>query len=375
MKKLIVSLVIVLLCAMQSQAIAVSKIYGANVNGPAPVVPFNTVVLCQAPEFCTRTMAPDWSNENIFYGYNGTNCGKSVDGGDTWQNCPANPSATIYPYYAVTRNGTVLAAGNDAGGTVLRIRRSTDGAVSWATVYDALPVDTLYITVTNGRFRCAQTADLCAYYGRDSAVQMFSLISTDDGLTWTLTSGIGQNSFSYINTAWSNDGSIGIGAVSAGDGVSTIRTMEWNGVAYLRNATNFPTTVGGLCNFPFILNGARRVICHETGSGTTYTMRSEDGTVISTFNLSGVPSDSGGNQVGQSTSTAGAIYLLRSTTIGQTGLWVSVDNAASFVQIFTTDPAGIGIGMQGSAFVGVNGCVYFSYLTSASTSTVLRVCL
>ena len=339
--------------------------------------PVTPTILCQAPEFCTRVMAPDWSdtNSNRFYGSDGANCRKSIDGGDTWANCGSNPSATAYFQYAVTDLGTVLAGANDGGGTVFRIRRSTDGAVTWNTVYDGTPIDTLNATITNGRFRCGQFSGVCAFYGRDASNSMWSLVSVNDGVTWTLTTGIGTNIFNYINTAWSSEGDIGIGAVSAGDGFSTIRTMEWNGADYSRNATNFPTTAGGQCNWAFILDGLRRSICHETTLGTTYTMRSEDGTVQKTFSLPDVPSDNGGTQVGLAYSVAtNWIGLLRTDTLGRTGIWISIDSATSFIKILATDPVGQGIGSQGSVFKGVNNCMYFSYVTTGAASTVGKIC-
>lgn len=53
---------------------------------------------------------------------------------------------------------------------------------------------------------------------------------------------------------------------------------------------------------------------------------------------------------------------------------MSIDSGTSFTKIFVTDPAGLGIGNQGSIFKGVDGCAYASYVTAGAASTVLRIC-
>lgn len=363
-----------------SESASVNKIFGAAANGPAPLVPLTPAVLCQAPSFCVRTMAPDWSDVNSerFYGSDGSNCRRSVDGAVTWTNCPANPSATIYLHYAVTRNGSVIAGANDAGGSVFRLRRSTDSATTWSTVYNSTPVDLFNTTITNNRLKCAQDIDLCWFVSRNASNQMWGLVSIDDGQTWTLTDPISvtTNVAGYFNYAFANDGSLYYAAPNAGDGFSSVRTVTYDTVNWVQGATVWPTTAGGQCNWVFLLAGNRRSICHETTLGTTYTLRNEVGTVLTTFSLPDVPSDNGGTQSGLAFSvTDQSIHLVRADTTGRTGLWVSVDSGISFVKLFATDPAGQGIGTQGSTFKGVDGCIYFSYITTAITSTVFKVCL
>lgn len=366
-----------------SESASVSKIFGAAANGPAPLVPLTPAILCQSPSLCARIIAPDWSDSNseTFYGTDGTDCRKSIDGAVTWADCGANPSATAtYLQYAVTRNGTVLAAGNDGGGSVFRVRRSTDGAASWSTAYDSAPVD-LRTTVANGRLRCAQDIDLCTYIGGTSVGnQLFGLVSTTDGATWVLTNPISAtgNVAGWLTAAMLNDGSLYYVSPSSGDGFSSNRSVTFDTANWVQNATLWPTTAGGSCNWAFFLAGAPRTICHETGTGTTYTMRDAQGATITTFSLPDVPSDSGGPQVGLAFSvTDQSIHLVRADTTGRTGLWVSVDSGVSFVKLFATDPAGQGISSQGSTFKGVDGCIYFAYLTTlgGTTSTIFKVCL
>jgi len=355
---------------------AINNIVGANVSGPKPTLPLSAVVLCQAPDFCTRVMAPDWSNTDIWYGSDGSVCRKSIDGADTWADCDAQPSATaVYNQYAVTRNGTVLAGANDGGGAVFRISRSTDGAASWTNVYSSAPVDLLNSTITNGRFRCAESQDLCTFFGRDGANNIWSLTSVDDGVTWALDTTIASpNITQYFMTAFANDGLLGYAFGGIGDGFSQYRSINWNGTEWTQASTIFtPSTAGGICNFAFILNGDLRSICHVTTLGTSWTMQDPNGTVLSTFTIPDVLTGQSA-QIGLGISmSATSIYLFYLDSTSRTGIWVSNDSGTSFTKIFATDGGGSAISTQGSIY-SVNGCVYASYLVSAFTSTVVRIC-
>lgn len=384
MKKLLFA-GLLLACALltsQSESASVNKIFGAAANGPAPSVPLTPTILCQAPSLCARIVAPDWSDPNseIFYGTDGSNCRKSIDGAVTWANCGANPSATAtYLQYAVASNGAVVAAGNDGGGTTFRIRRSTDGAASWSTVYDSTPIDLRNGTIVNGRLKCAQDTATCVFIGGSTVGnQLWGLVSTNNGASWTLTNPISAtgNVAGYLISVFANDGSLYYVSPSSGDGFSSNRSVTYDTANWVQNATLWPTTTGGVCNWAFLLAGVPKTICHETTLGTTYTMRDAQGATETTFTLPDVPSDGGGSQIGQSLSvTDQSIHLLRSDATGRTGLWVSVDSGVSFVKLFATDPAGLGISTQGTSFKGVDGCVYFAYLTAAAASTIFKVCL
>lgn len=384
-KKVVLSVVMAvgLLAAVQSDGASVNKIFGAAANGPAPSVPLTPAILCQAPSLCARVIAPDWSDadSNRFYGWDGANCRVSTDGAQTWANCGSNASPTTnMAQLAVTRNGTVLFGANDNGGSVFRIRRSTDGANSFSTVYDSTPVDLLNAAIgPNMRFRCARDIDLCIFLGASSVGnQKWALVSTNDGLTWVLTNPISLNAniSGWFSVVMANDGSLYYAAPSGVDGFSAFRSITFDTANWVESAIWTPTAAGGVCNWSFLLAGNRRTICHDTTLGTTYTMRSEIGTIVSTFSIPDVPSDNGVSSTGLALSvTDSSIHLVRSDTTGRTGLWVSADSGNSFIKLFATDPAGQGIGNQGSVFQGVDGCVYFSYITTAFSSTVFKVCL
>jgi hypothetical protein len=200
------------------------------------------------------------------------------------------------------------------------------------------------------------------------------LISTDDGATWTFAT-VGTNINGWMPTYLNSDGGVGVASVSVGDGLSNYRGYTFNGSLWVRSLIVWPTTSGGVCNWAFVMDGNPRTICHNGSTGTSYTLRDKDGNVLTTFSLPDVPSDNGSSGVGQAISVrSNAIWLVRGTTAGKTGIWVSLDGAVSFTELFTTDPAGQGIGNQGSIYEGVDGCIYIAYITSVSTSTVLKVC-
>ena len=373
--------VILLVCALlisgglsiSSQAEVVSKMVGASADCNGCITqPLTPAILCQAPSFCARIIAPDWSNTDIYYGTDGTNCRKSTDGAVTWANCTANPSTPVYSHYAVTLNGTVLAIGNDNGGTETRVRRSTNGAVSWSTVYSAAPANANTYS-PNGQFRCAATADLCTFVYRDPSNNMVSLRSTDDGLTWVVNSAIGTTLNVTMAMVMANDGLLGIAVPPNADGASNLRSLLWDGVQWTRSAVVWPTSSGGQCNWAFIIGDSRKGICHVGTTGAAYTIRDINGNIEKTFTLPDVPSDNGGSAIGLAISlTSTGIWLFRTDTAGSTGIWVSLDSGTSFVKLTTIDPPGSGIGNQGSIH-HVGGCLVASYNTTAG-STVVSVC-
>lgn len=377
--------ILVLLLALASwvpgeahaQSVSITEVLGSQLDCDPSIstcqpIPLTVTVLCQVPSSCSRMTAPDWSNPDKFYGTDGTNCRKSIDGAVTWANCGSNPSATsVYFNYAVTMNGTVLAGGNDGGGTVTRIKRSIDGGATWAQVYNAAPVDGETATVSTGRLRCAQSVNVCMYVYREPGGSGENLVSTDDGQTWTLIA-IGAVATGTGRYTLLNDGTLGIVIPPVADGVN-YRAMQYDGATWTRSLI-WPTSAGGSCNWSIVMNASRKGICHVGVAGTSYTLRSADGVIEKTFTLPDVPSDSGSPGVGMAASLIpNSIYLLRGDTAGKTGLWVSIDAGTTFVKLFATDTAGFGISSQGSIFKGANNCLYASYIAGGG-STILRVC-
>jgi hypothetical protein len=379
MKKILLTLLLVLIGISQSNSATVNRIVGLNADcGTAcQPIPLSVTILCQSPSFCSRVVAPDWTNEQRFYGTDGTNCRVSNDGGFTWSNCVSNPSTTaIYQAYAVARDGSIIAMGDDQ--LVLRVKRSTDGAVTWSTVFETSNRDNAVSPISpNVKLRCSRYSDICVYPYADTNSIPRVLMSTNNGVTWTEISLGGINAISYERGPFvltsSPTSEIGMWFPIASDGFNNYKPLLFtNGIWSLGSI--IPTTTGGLCNWDYVINGNRRAICHVGSSGITYEVRNEAGTVINTFTLPDVPSDNGANTIGLSISVRPTgIWLLRGTASGRTGLWVSNDSGVSFVKIFETDTAGFGIGNQGSIYEGVNGCIYASWVVPGS-STVIRVC-
>lgn len=367
MKSIILALIVVVYYFLPAQA-AVTTILGAAVDEP------QYEILCSPPSFCARIIAPDWTNANRFFGTDGSNCRVSENKGRTWTNCASNPSTTIYLHYAVTQNGYVVSAGNDNGGTELRIRRSTNKAVTWSTVYSAAPVDLLPYS-NNGRLRCSQTSAVCTFIYINGTTP-HELISTDEGATWSLdpSGAIGAVATTSGHTAFANSSTLGMYGPNASDGVSNNRSLVWNGAGWTRTSI-WPTTAGGQCNWTYINNGLNRAICHVGSLGTQYETREQDGTILNTFTLPGVPSDNGGNSIGLAISRfPGEVWVLRNDSVGNTGIWFSNDDGNTYEKRYTIYPPAEGMGNQGSIFQGIDNCWYASYLRAASNSTVIRVC-
>lgn len=349
---------------------AVQKILGGAADCPACVVfPLTPVILCQAPEFCTRTMAPDWSDSETFYGTDMTDCRKSVDGGDTWNDCGSNPSATAtYPHYAVASDGSVLAAGNDSGGTVLRIKKSIDGGVTWSQVYESATEDGGGAFTGHTRLKCAQstTEKLCTFVYKDIGNNAISVVSRDNGDSWVADTIIGIIVYNPNGLALTNDGLLGIVQPDISDGFSNYRALIWDNASWERTTIWSATT--GSCYEQFVLNSARVGTCRVGATGITYQLRSEAGVVTKTFTLS--DGFTGAITSGLAYSvTSNWIAMLKPDSAGNTGIWISIDAGTSFIKVFSaTGP----IGNQSDVF-SANGCMYFSYLNGGG-STVGKIC-
>lgn len=366
MKHCIVLIIALFIFSSESHS-SVSNIIGMAVSEPG------IQILCDEPSFCSRIITPDWTDQNRFYGSNGIECRISENKGRTWRNCPSNPSTTAYFHYAVTRSGFVLAAANDNGGTEIRIRRSTDQARTWNTVYSSIPVDTGTYSL-NGRLRCSRTTDVCTllYFNGSTPNE---LISNDQGATWAL------NPFGAIGTVIQQDSHLSFannatGAIygpKSSNGFSDNRSLTWNGTNWVRSSI-WPTTAGGQCNWTYIDNGLNRAICHVGSSGTTYEVRDQNGSILNTFSMPGVPSDNGSTEGLAISMFPGEVWMLRKDTAGSTGIWYSGNSGSSFIKKYTVNKSGSGIGTQGSIFQGLDNCFYASWVLPSLNSTVIRVC-
>lgn len=332
---------------------AVSKIFGLAGECTGCIYPPTFTILCQSPSVCTRQSAPDWTNANRFYGNDGSNCRVSSNGGLTWGNCASNPSATAsYYHYAVAADGSVLAAGNDAGGTVLRIKRSTNNTVSWSTVYESTTEDSSASGHT--RLKCTPIEAICVFAYKDVSNNAIGLTSTDDGLTWTEFAGAGTIVYEPNGLVLSTDGGSAMMQPPSSDGFNSFRALIWNGSTWFRDLI-WPTTVGGACYEQFILNGALRGIC-RVGATTNYTLRDSAGVVLTTFTYPEVFTGAITAGLAYSSNT-NQIVAAKINTAGNTNLYVSMDAGVSYVKALTVTGT---MTNQADTYTA-NGCTYFSW--------------
>lgn len=339
-----------------------------QVQGGATFQPGSTEILCQAPKFCPRVVAPDWSTGgSTMYGTDPT-CRKSIDGGRNWLACPTQPSATNSNYsITVAKNGAVIWGGNDAGGTVFNIRRSTDGGVSWSTAYTTATIST-YSASTNSLIKCAETSTTCVafYISAGNTVQV--LTSIDNGQTWAP----GTNGTMVDTPAvftLSNDGAHGIAPPNAPNG--SLSAIVFTSGTWHRSSIPWVTSAGGGCVTAFVIQSVNRTICNDTTLGTDITLRNEDGLVQSTFNLSARFAGANTNLIANAADlTTGKAAMVGTNNSGSTSVWVSSDAGNSWTAEGTLteqilDPY--------DSF-SIQGCVYFSYLASGLNGRLTKVC-
>lgn len=333
-----------------------SSAYAATQNmGSAVSQPSGVFELCGAPKFCPRIVAPDWSNPTRMYGTDPT-CRLSNDGGSTWAACTTQPSATNSNFsITVARDGSVLWMGNDAGGTVFNIRRSTNGTVSWATAFTTATTDTGSFSGTS-KIKCAQLSQVCiAYYVNAGVYQ--TLVSLDNGASWA--SGTTGTASPIPHTlALSQDGTIGFAPPSTSlAGIDDVALLFTGGV--WSRSIPWQTTVGGTCWTGFVIGGGRRGICHQTTLGISYQLRDEDGVNQGDFDYQGI--FTGNPVLIANTAITGWVGSVSSTSTGTGGVWESFSSGLNPVR--SGDISGEGPGNQFDTFQ-LNNCMYVSYIQS-----------
>lgn len=362
MKSLVPLILLIGIC-LSADAFAVTGTMGGAVNEPV-----TAEILCQSPKFCPRIVAVDWSNTSVMYGTDPT-CRKSIDGGSTWVACTTQPSATnSNNNIAVAKNGAVIWGGNDALGTVYNIRRSTNGTVSWATVYSTATTDIAPTSTNSSKIKCAQTSSVCLawYISAGSVVQV--LTSLDNGLTWTPGTN-GTIASTPLFFAMSTDGTIGIAAPAGPNG--SIQSIFYTGGTWQRSALNWATAAGGTCPSSYVVAGLMRTICTDTTLGTNITLRDEEGIVQNTFNLSN--RQVGGNAIlvaNAANRTSNTVTMIGNNSAGVTSIWTSTDQGFTFVSEGELTEQ---VSTPNDSFQ-LDGCIYFSYLASGLNGRLTRIC-
>lgn len=348
---------------------AATEVFAATqVQGGAVGAFTGAEILCQSPKFCPRIVAPDWSTSGlVMYGTDPT-CRKSTNGGADWVACTTQPSATNNnTSIAVASNGAVLWAGNDAGGTVYNIRRSTNGSVSWGTVYTTATVS-LSSSANTSLIKCAETTSTClaVYLSAGNTVQV--LTSTNNGATWAnATNGTYNDAINSF--AISNDGTVAMVPVNAPLGSTT--SITFSGGSWGRSTLNWATAAGGNCQTNYVALSLHRAICTDTSSGTDITTRDDEGVVLNTFNLSarfpGGATRLIANTISPSSST---IVMVGNNSSGDTTIWFSNDLGLTWAAQGTLSEQ---VTQPFDSFY-LNNCAYFSYLASGLNGRLTKIC-
>ena len=373
MKRLLgVFTLIILFCGISilgSDAATPRRILGASGecdtnNAGCISIPLTVTVKCTVT--CAFRTSPSYASATEFWAAANTGtgaCRRSIDSGATWPACTAQPFATgANELYAGAADGSVIAVGTTTGPNTCTVRRSTNNATSWTTVF------TLVFNCNAGNLEGQRLYCLidgrCEFVGGASgASRVFR--SSDNGQTWAAgETGIAPNC-SNAGLAW--DGSAGIAPSEAtGCGGGNIAraflatgdvwadSIAWNGTQ-------------GDCWGSIIWNGVGHAVCQ--GASATpdgrYTIRNSVGTNVRSLNLTGAGIagiDAGGVAVAPFTDTI-YIFATRST---DTGIWVTRDDALTFTLIGTLTGT-----MRGGHAYYANGCVYF---TGQASTKFVQIC-
>jgi len=361
--KSVIPIVLLLGIFTHGETFAVTQAQGGSVFQPG-----STEILCQAPKFCPRIVAPDWSTGGTTMYGTDPSCRKSIDGGRNWLACTTQPSATNSNYsITVAKNGAVLWAGNDALGTVYNIRRSTNGAVSWSTAYTTATTST-YSASVNSLIKCAETSTICVafYISAGNVVQV--LTSIDNGQTWANATN-GTMADTPLLFSLSNDGAHAIAPPNVPD--ASLFAIVYTAGTWHRSTIPWPTSSGGACATVFAIQSVNRGICNDTALGTNITIRNEDGLVQNTFDLTA--RFAGGTTklaANAADLTSARAAMIGNNNSGSTSVWLSSDAGLSWSAEGTLTEQVLA---PYDSF-SLSGCVYFSYLASGLNGRLTKVC-
>jgi hypothetical protein len=376
-------------------ASSVSKIIGITSYGPIPAAfPTSFSLICDgtgaAGNNCPQYFSPDFTDDTFtkLYGYTNQTtpgrCLKSVDGGVTWSFCAADPFTTSFggttpSAFAMGSDGSLLAAVNVNNTTQsCVIKRSTDGGVSWTTVYtesDGINACSAWnITAMPSPMKCSPIPGVgnCILIGYDTTTlsKATAWYSTDFGASWNpLAAGISYSLSSgsppISGAALSDDGQIGISGVTV---AASTRSFIYarDGATFLQSAV-WGTAIGASKCEPFIYNGDPAVFCGSNNSTQTQQVMRISGTVpttVASFSLgNGVPTSSQSpDQIAiEWDATAGIYYLISRVAVTNAVIaFVTADNFGSFHVLGTITPTITFAGAVRGDIYKWNNAVYFT---------------
>lgn len=325
------------------------------------------VILCQNPTTCERRTSPSFTSINRVWG--GTaSCRTSTNEGQAWANCTTQPlSSGGQEFYAEASDGSVLGVGRPAAKLCV-IKRSTDNAATWATVFDSATL-TCGGAVSGGTMLKCISGGRCVFVFRDTATGKANVLeTTDSGQTWTVvfTSaaafGVGPG-----NLTW--DGTLGIAppaSVTAGD-----KSIYSLGASTWVVSTAWPVD-GETCWGSFIMRADLFAMCYNTAR--KYHVRNKVGTVINNawFPNPTLSGNSGGISLSPRT---GIVYSIVSDVppsgAATMGVHVSQDSGVTFNKMIETAPTnGVSAGDMWQS--PVSGCYYTS--GGSTQPAFVRIC-
>jgi hypothetical protein len=122
-----------------------------------------------------------------------------------------------------------------------------------------------------------------------------------------------------------------------------------------------------------IYNGTTNGVCYS--SGETYVLRNSIGAVVQSIVLPGVyqVAATGGLAISVATNVMYVVATVAGGAPRNIGVWVSQDNGASFLQIYTS-PSTVMDGISLGDIFLANGCVYFSGGNFGAQKTFVKIC-
>jgi len=311
-------------------------------------IPLTVTTLCTAS--CPKISSFSYSSTARFWGSTGAvgGCRVSVNGGTTWAACATQPFTTgSTEFYAGASDGSVIAVGTPTGPSTCTIRRSTDNATSWTTVYTNVVVCSN--SGNEGQYLYCLGDGRCEYIAHDGVTDTNRIIrSSDNGQNW-VTGETSVQAIAVAGAAWNGSG--GILTVQTGTNKSwsaigdswVLSTFVWNGTP-------------GQCWGSVIYNSAGRMICNNGTTG--YKMYDSEQNVVASLTLPGSATAAGNGGTAISIRTNNLYVFAQGVSPSSMAVWASIDNLSTFTRL--GDISGGGAGMRGGNVFFTNGCVYFS---------------
>lgn len=367
-KSLMIAL-LVIVCVIGSviKNEAAQKIIGISSYGPAPAYfPTSGSILCAGSAVittCPQFAYPYWTDSTgtVLYGItNNANppvCLKTTDGGSNWNACSAQPFVAAVlnngGYMTVASDGSVLFASGQGVDTCI-IRRSTDGAVTWSTVFTdgTRNCSMTFAAPTPPSFVCNSGSAYCVFVDATNVANVTVIYSNDYGATWTAGTTFAFSSADsrvYGPTLTPDSNTIGVmtrGLNSSGAGDPFGNKSGSDFVA----TSNYVPAATQMCR-PYIKGTSLRAICNPQVGGLTYRyVNAQSATELRTFGMSDSDFNSETLAVNYD-DTHG--YLVTASSASSTGInmfittddFVSVISLGQLTHAFRVSPC-----CRGSAF-------------------------